>query len=97
MIEATEENCDDHEIEEPVSPPACDPEEGPPIFFSQSIEDLAREVVDENRVLNNKRGKEKWNTSKEDVLDIDNIPRTIQFGKRKKFWFARNILEGKSY
>ena len=26
------------EVEEPVSPPACHPSEGPPLLFSQSIE-----------------------------------------------------------
>ena len=26
------------EIEEPVSPPSCHPDEGPPLLFSQSIE-----------------------------------------------------------
>ena len=30
--------AEDVELEEPVSPPACDPSEGPPLLFSQSIE-----------------------------------------------------------
>merc|ERR1712045_178672 len=42
-------DCDDVELEEPVSPPACDPSEGPPLLFSQSIEDLAAVIVKENR------------------------------------------------
>jgi len=37
------------EIEEPVSPPSCHPDEGPPLLFSQSIEDLAAVIVKENR------------------------------------------------
>jgi len=37
------------EIEEPVSPPSCHPDEGPPLLFSQSIEDLADVIVKENR------------------------------------------------
>merc|ERR1712241_273012 len=42
-------DCDDVELEEPVSPPACDPSEGPPLLFSQSIEELAAVIVKENR------------------------------------------------
>merc|ERR1711878_101709 len=45
-------DCDDIELEEPVSPPACDPSEGPPLLFSQSIEDLAAVIVKENRPEN---------------------------------------------
>ena len=30
--------AEDVELEEPVSPPACHPSEGPPLLFSQSIE-----------------------------------------------------------
>merc|ERR1712014_470795 len=37
------------EIEEPVSPPSCHPDEGPPLLFSQSIQDLADVIVKENR------------------------------------------------
>merc|ERR1719225_99623 len=37
------------ELEEPVSPPACHPSEGPPLLFSQSIEDLAAVIVKEKR------------------------------------------------
>merc|ERR1712203_1035118 len=41
---------DSIELEEPVSPPACHPSEGPPLLFSsQSIEDLAAVIVRENR------------------------------------------------
>merc|ERR1712038_814082 len=32
------EQTSDIELEEPVSPPACHPSEGPPLLFSQSIE-----------------------------------------------------------
>ena len=32
------DQMEDVELEEPVSPPACDPSEGPPLLFSQSIE-----------------------------------------------------------
>ena len=32
------EKTSDIELEEPVSPPACLPSEGPPLLFSQSIE-----------------------------------------------------------
>jgi len=42
-------DCEYVELEEPVSPPACDPSEGPPLLFSQSIEDLAAVIVKENR------------------------------------------------
>merc|ERR1712079_114110 len=42
-------DCGYVELEEPVSPPACDPSEGPPLLFSQSIEDLAAVIVKENR------------------------------------------------
>jgi len=41
--------AEDVELEEPVSPPACDPSEGPPLLFSQSIEDLAAVIVKEKR------------------------------------------------
>merc|ERR1712038_1498954 len=40
-------DCDDVELKEPVSPPACHPSEGPPLLFSQSIEDLAAVIVKE--------------------------------------------------
>ena len=32
------DEAEDVELEEPVSPPACHPSEGPPLLFSQSIE-----------------------------------------------------------
>ena len=37
-LSRTEDEMEDVELEEPVSPPACDPSEGPPLLFSQSIE-----------------------------------------------------------
>jgi len=37
------------EVEEPVSPPACHPDEGPPLLFSHCIEDLAAVIVKEKR------------------------------------------------
>jgi len=43
------ENNGDLEIDEPVSPPPCDPEDAPQILISQNIEDLATEVVVESR------------------------------------------------
>merc|ERR1712154_691774 len=46
------------EIEEPVSPPSCHPDEGPPLLFSQSIEDLAAVIVKENRQGGNKETEE---------------------------------------
>merc|ERR1711884_618362 len=52
------------EIEEPVSPPSCHPDEGPPLLFSQSIEDLAAVIVKE------KRQKDK----KEPVEDVEKKP-----------------------
>jgi len=44
-----DEEIDDVELEEPVSPPACHPSEGPPLLFSHSIEDLAAVIVKEKR------------------------------------------------
>eukprot|EP00092_Neocalanus_flemingeri_P031222 GFUD01033914.1.p1 GENE.GFUD01033914.1~~GFUD01033914.1.p1 ORF type:complete len:474 (+),score=137.70 GFUD01033914.1:145-1566(+) len=84
IIENPEEICDDYEIEEPVSPPACDPEEGPPLICYQSIEDLVSEVVDEDRAFDNKHSEEKRNASEKDFMDIDNIPMTINLGDRVK-------------
>eukprot|EP00092_Neocalanus_flemingeri_P031217 GFUD01033909.1.p1 GENE.GFUD01033909.1~~GFUD01033909.1.p1 ORF type:complete len:274 (+),score=74.76 GFUD01033909.1:355-1176(+) len=83
IIEATGSHGD-HEIEEPVSPPACDPEEGPPLICYQSIEDLVSEVVDEDRAFDNKHSEEKRNASEKDFMDIDNIPMTINLGDRVK-------------
>lgn len=37
------------ELEEPVSPPSCHPNEGPPLLFSHCIEDLAAVIVNEKR------------------------------------------------
>eukprot|EP00091_Calanus_sinicus_P021351 TRINITY_DN6286_c0_g1_i1.p1 TRINITY_DN6286_c0_g1~~TRINITY_DN6286_c0_g1_i1.p1 ORF type:complete len:281 (-),score=40.92 TRINITY_DN6286_c0_g1_i1:80-922(-) len=72
MKEPKGEPCDYAEIDEPVSPPACNPEEGPPLLFSQTIEEIATEVVDENRSL----------TSKTTEVDNDNIPKTVELGRR---------------
>jgi len=47
-----------------VSPPSCHPDEGPPLLFSQSIEDLAAVIVKE------KRQKDK----KEPVEDVEKKP-----------------------
>eukprot|EP00092_Neocalanus_flemingeri_P031218 GFUD01033910.1.p1 GENE.GFUD01033910.1~~GFUD01033910.1.p1 ORF type:complete len:293 (+),score=84.24 GFUD01033910.1:145-1023(+) len=84
IIENPEEICDDYEIEEPVSPPACDPEEGPPLICYQSIEDLVSEVVDEDRAFDNKHSEEKRNASEKDSMDINNIPMTINTEERMK-------------
>jgi len=43
------DNVGDLEIDEPVSPPPCDPEDAPQLLISQNIEDLATEVVVESR------------------------------------------------
>jgi len=43
------DNVRDLEIDEPVSPPPCDPEDAPQLLISQNIEDLATEVVVESR------------------------------------------------
>merc|ERR1712131_42557 len=43
------DNVGDLEIDEPVSPPPCDPEDAPELLISQNIEDLATEVVVESR------------------------------------------------
>merc|ERR1712198_802213 len=43
------DNVGDLEIDEPVSPPPCDPEDSPQLLISQNIEDLATEVVVESR------------------------------------------------
>jgi len=61
-------------IEEPVSPPACEADEGPPLIFSQSIEDIAREVVDENRMLKKK--------AKTKSCEFDNIPKVVELKER---------------
>lgn len=72
MNESTDEPCDYTDIDEPVSPPACNPEEGPPLLFSQTIEEIASEVVDENRSVK----------SKPIETDNDNIPKTVELGRR---------------
>jgi len=61
-------------IEEPVSPPACEADEGPPLIFSQSIEDIASEVVDENRMLKKK--------AKTNAIEFDNIPKVVKLKER---------------
>jgi len=45
--DSCDDKIDDHE--EPVSPPPCSPSEAPQLLMSQTIEDLAMEVVDQNR------------------------------------------------
>merc|ERR1711874_609693 len=61
-----DEEIDDVELEEPVSPPACHPSEGPPLLFSHSIEDLAAVIVKEKRQNEDedddvpKRGEKRW-------------------------------------
>jgi len=70
------EKFKDNMIEEPVSPPACEADEGPPLIFSQSIEEIAREVVNENRMFN-----------KVDI-NIDsnsNIPKVVELIERSPF------------
>jgi len=64
------------EIEEPVSPPACHPEEGPPLLLSQSIEEIASEVVEEN-----------WTFSRTGTMDVSEtdfnfIPKTVEKERR---------------
>merc|ERR1712121_59563 len=61
------------EIEEPVSPPACDPEEGPPLLLSQSIEEIASEVVGENWAASN---------TEESDTDLSFIPKTVEKERR---------------
>jgi len=68
------EKIEDNVIEEPVSPPACKADEGPPLIFSQSIEDIAREVVDENRMLKKK--------AKTNAIEFDNIPKVVELKER---------------
>jgi len=69
----SKENCFENMIEEPASPPACDVAEGPPLIFSQSIEDIASEVVDENRIFENVT-KSSTNNS--------NIPKVVELVER---------------
>merc|ERR1712002_1197842 len=61
------------EVEEPVSPPACDPEEGPPLLLSQSIEEIASEVVGENWAASN---------TEESDTDLSYIPKTVEKERR---------------
>eukprot|EP00092_Neocalanus_flemingeri_P070131 GFUD01086045.1.p1 GENE.GFUD01086045.1~~GFUD01086045.1.p1 ORF type:complete len:551 (+),score=150.83 GFUD01086045.1:160-1812(+) len=84
MIEAAVEHSDDHEIEEPVSPPACDPEEGPPLICFQSIEEIAKEVVDESTAFNSINNEEYKNSSQTFVKDTENISRNKGFGDLMK-------------
>eukprot|EP00092_Neocalanus_flemingeri_P010019 GFUD01010799.1.p1 GENE.GFUD01010799.1~~GFUD01010799.1.p1 ORF type:complete len:294 (+),score=79.30 GFUD01010799.1:160-1041(+) len=84
MIEAAVENSDDHEIEEPVSPPACDPEEGPPLICFQSIEEIAKEVVDESTAFNSINNEENKNSSQTFFKDTENISRNKGFGDLMK-------------
>jgi len=61
------------EVEEPVSPPACDPEEGPPLLLSQSIEEIASEVVGENWAAS---------STEESDTDLSYIPKTVEKERR---------------
>jgi len=74
MGKSVEELSD--EIEEPVSPPACDPEEGPPLLLSQSIEEIASEVVGENWAFSNK------NKTEDSETDLSYIPKTVERDRR---------------
>jgi len=72
------EQTSDIELEEPVSPPACHPSEGPPLLFSQSIEELAAVIVKENR---KEEDKEDVAVKKKTVPAL--IPLTVsEFGER---------------
>jgi len=64
------------EVEEPVSPPACDPEEGPPLLLSQSIEEIASEVVGENWATSN------TTITEESDTDLSYIPKTVEKERR---------------
>jgi len=70
------EKFQDNMIEEPVSPPACEADEGPPLIFSQSIEEIAREVVDENRMFNKVDKNDDSNS---------NIPKVVELIERSPF------------
>jgi len=70
------ENMGDNVIEEPVSPPACKADEGPPLIFSQSIEDIAREVVDENR---------RFKSAEKTSVCETQIPKVVELIERNPF------------
>jgi len=53
--------------DEPVSPPPCNPEEAPTLLLSKTIEEIAVEVVDENRSQ----------ISVSPLLKEDEIPKTV--------------------
>merc|ERR1719412_1963322 len=75
---------EDIEVEEPVSPPACHPSEGPPLLFSQSIEELAAVIVKENRKEENKEDVVAKCGDKKTVPAL--IPLTVsEFGERSPF------------
>merc|ERR1719412_3129827 len=75
---------EDIEVEEPVSPPACHPSEGPPLLFSQSIEELAAVIVKENRKEENKGDVVVKCGDKKTVPAL--IPLTVsEFGERSPF------------
>jgi len=77
-VVSREEQSSDIELEEPVSPPACLPSEGPPLLFSQSIEELAAVIVKENR---KEEDKEDVAGKKKTVPAL--IPLTVsEFGER---------------
>jgi len=74
MGKSVEELSD--EIEEPVSPPACNPEEGPPLLLAQSIEEIASEVVGENWAFSN------TNKTEYSETDLSYIPKTVERDRR---------------
>jgi len=74
MGKSVEEASD--EIEEPVSPPACNPEEGPPLLLSQTIEEIASEVVGENWAFSN------TNKTEDSETDLSYIPKTVERERR---------------
>lgn len=78
MCNFIKESSGYNHIDEPVSPPACDPDQGPPLIFSQSIEDIASEVVDENR---KSKKIEKENILQKDNIDF-NIPKVVKLAER---------------
>ena len=66
------------DIDEPVSPPACLPEEGPPLVLPQSIEDIASEVVGENWSLPTTIQRETSET------DCSYIPETVEKERKER-------------
>jgi len=66
------------DIDEPVSPPACLPEEGPTLVLPQSIEEIASEVVGENWSLPTTIQRESSET------DCSYIPKTVEKEKKER-------------